>query len=106
MVHKILFWSCFGRRTLHTYKKVLIVSGIATRLAQLGVEMRPFFQRQNLWAYPLFAGVGGSFGWWLQGVESRQMKMLQQRKEMVIEKRRRRDEREGVETAGTLAATS
>lgn len=71
--------------------------------------MRPFFQRGALWVYPLFAGIGGSFGYWLKGVEDRQMKMLQQRKELVIEKRRRREEREGkeggAETAGVLAAT-
>ncbi|KAK5947622.1 hypothetical protein PMZ80_001775 [Knufia obscura] len=97
MVHKILFWSCFG---------------IATRFAQMGIEMRPFFQRGSLWVYPLFASIGGSFGYWLKGVEDRQMKMLQQRKELVIEKRRRRAEREGTagdggsETVGTLAATS
>ena len=92
--------------------------GIATRFVQLGIEMRPFFQRGSLWVYTLFAGVGGSFGYWLKGVEDRQMKMLQQRKEIIIEKRRRRAEREGlegngtgngnggVETAGVLASTS
>jgi hypothetical protein len=62
----------------------------------------------------------------MKGVEDRQMKMLQQRKEILIEKRRRRAEREAVEaevgplspvpavpaveeqttTAGVLAATS
>jgi len=74
--------------------------------------MRPFFQRGALWVYPLFASIGGSFGYWLKGVEDRQMKMLQQRKELVIDKRRRRAEREakavegGSETVGTLAATS
>lgn len=76
--------------------------------------MRPLFQKGALWAYPLFAGIGGSFGYWLKGVEDRQMKMLQQRKELVIEKRRRRAEREGVEfqqagngeTTGVLSATS
>lgn len=63
--------------------------------------------------YPLFAGIGGSFGYWMQGVESRQIKMLQQRKEILIEKRRRRAEREAAaansgdtETVGVLAATS
>lgn len=46
----------------------------------------------------------------MQGVEYRQMKMLQQRKDIVIEKRRRRAEREakegGAETVGALASTS
>lgn len=49
--------------------------------------------------YPVFATIGGSFGYWLKGVEDRQLKMLHARKEMVIEKRRRRAEREGVEAA-------
>ena len=61
-----------------------------------------------LWVYPFFATVGGSFGYWLKGVEDRQLKMLQQRKELVIEKRRRRAEREGQEggseTVGALAS--
>ncbi|EXJ84265.1 hypothetical protein A1O3_04932 [Capronia epimyces CBS 606.96] len=95
MVHKILFWAGFG---------------IATRFVQLGIEMRPFFQRGALWVYPLFAGIGGSFGYWMQGVEARQLKMLRQRKELLIEKRRRRAERETAaseaETTGVLASTS
>ncbi|KAI1915971.1 hypothetical protein LOZ53_000878 [Ophidiomyces ophidiicola] len=97
-VHKVLFWSGFG---------------IAVRLWQLGIEMRPFFNRESLWVYPLFATVGGSFGYWLEGVESRQLKMLADRKEMLLEKRRRRAEREAaevglskVEEGGLLASTS
>ncbi len=76
---------------------MLFHPGIATRFLQLGIEMRPFFQRGSLWVYTLFAGVGGSFGYWMKGVEDRQLKMLQQRKEILIEKRRRRAEREAVE---------
>lgn len=85
-----------------------ISEGIAVRLWQLGIEMRPMFQKEALWAYPLFAGVGGSFGYWLQGVEQRQLKMLAQRREAILEKRRRRDQREGspVEAGALLAATS
>lgn len=63
--------------------------------------MRPFFQRGALWVYPMFAGIGGSFGYWMKGVEDRQMKMLAQRKQIVIEKRRRRAEREGREENAT-----
>ena len=91
---------------------MLTLAGIATRFAQLGIEMRPFFQRGALWAYPLFAGIGGTFGYWLQGVERNQVKMLQQRKEIILEKRRRRAEREvtegepSTESAGVLASTS
>lgn len=72
--------------------------------------MRPFFNRESLWAYPLFAGVGGSFGYWLTGVESRQMKMLAERRENLLEKRRRRAEREKVgekpDEGGVVANTS
>ncbi|KAI9841151.1 MAG: hypothetical protein M1838_003694, partial [Thelocarpon superellum] len=65
MVHKVLFWSGFG---------------LAVRAWQLGLEMRPFFNKESLWAYPVFAGVGGSFGWWLMGVEERQNKILSERR--------------------------
>lgn len=113
MVHKVLFWAGFGASvaviTLSNLSHLLL--GIVTRFLQLGLEMRPFFQRGSLWVYTLFAGVGGSFGYWLKGVEDRQMKMLQQRKEIIIEKRRRRAEREAAEgslaeTGGVLASTS
>lgn len=52
--------------------------------------MRPFFNRKALWAYPVFAGVGGSFGYWMQGVDERQTKMLEERKAAILEKRARR----------------
>lgn len=71
--------------------------------------MRPILAKESLWVYPLFAGVGGSFGYWLQGVESRQLKMLAQRREAILEKRRRRDQREGisqVEEGAVLAAST
>lgn len=72
--------------------------------------MRPLFGKGSLWVYPLFAGVGGSFGYWMQGIESRQQKILAERREAILEKRRRRDEREGLfsrtEEAGVLAAAS
>lgn len=112
MVHKILFWAGFGEYKIHFRTRRLTFVGIATRFVQLGIEMRPFFQRGALWAYPLFAGIGGTFGYWLQGVEARQIKMLQQRKEILLEKRRRRQQREGAdgetssETTGVLASTS
>ena len=71
--------------------------------------MRPILARESLWVYPLFAGVGGSFGYWMQGVENRQLKMLAQRREAILEKRRRRDEREALsktEETAVLAAAS
>ncbi|KAK3685978.1 NADH2 dehydrogenase 14K chain [Podospora appendiculata] len=79
MVHRVLFWAGFG---------------VATRFWQLGIEMRPFFNKQSLWAYPVFASVGASFGYWLQGVDERQTAILQDRKAAILEKRARRAERE------------
>ncbi|KAG9641417.1 hypothetical protein KCU64_g12551, partial [Aureobasidium melanogenum] len=65
------------------------------------IEMRPIIQRNSLWAYPLFGGIGASFGYWLQGVEERQLRILQETKESLLEKRRRRAEREGGVYIGT-----
>lgn len=61
--------------------------------------MRPFFNRKSLWAYPLFGGVGASFGYWLQGVDERQTKILQDRKAAILDKRARRAEREASASA-------
>lgn len=58
------------------------------------MEMRPLFYKTELYVYPIYATIGGSFGYWLQGVESRQMKLLSERRDILLEKRRRRDERE------------
>jgi hypothetical protein len=82
--------------------------GIAIRLWQLGIEMRPILAKESLWVYPLFAGVGGSFGYWMQGVENRQLKMLAQRREAILEKRQRRDQREGISKLeeGAVLATA
>ncbi|KAK2865040.1 hypothetical protein FQN49_003972 [Arthroderma sp. PD_2] len=91
MVHKMLFWGGFG---------------VAVRLWQLGIEMRPFFNKESLWAYPLYASIGGSFGYWLEGVQNRQLKMLAERKQMLLEKRQRRAERDGAEQGGVLSSTS
>jgi len=91
MVHKVLFWTGFG---------------IAVRLWQLGIEMRPLLTKEALWVYPLFAGVVGSFGYWLQGVEDRQLKILAERRTSLLEKRRRRDEREGESEGGILTAAA
>lgn len=60
------------------------------RAWQLGLEMRPLFNRQSLWAWPVFAGVGGSFGYWLQTVDDRQTAVLAERKQAILEKRARR----------------
>ncbi|RKF61901.1 putative nadh-ubiquinone oxidoreductase 14 kda [Erysiphe neolycopersici] len=78
MVHNAIFWGGFG---------------LAVRFWQLGLEMRPLFSKSSLWAYPLFGGVGASFGWWLEGVSIRQKAMILERKKLLLEKRARRDER-------------
>ena len=68
--------------------------------------MRPLLTKEALWVYPLFAGVGGSFGYWLQGVEDRQLKILAERRTSLLEKRRRRDKREGESEGGILTAAA
>lgn len=57
--------------------------------------MRPFFNKQSLWVYPVYAGIGGGVGYWLMGVEQRQVAFLNERRESLLEKRRRRAQREG-----------
>jgi len=64
--------------------------------------MRPLFNRSSLWVYPVYASIGGSVGYWLSGVESRQINFLSQRREALMDKRRRRAEREGIEGQGVL----
>jgi hypothetical protein len=75
--------------------------GIGVRLYQLGIEMRPLFNKESLWVYPVYATIGGSFGYWLMGVEQRQFKMIADRRDALLEKRARRKEREeAAKTAG------
>ncbi|KAI0197242.1 hypothetical protein EV127DRAFT_488734 [Xylaria flabelliformis] len=97
MVHRVLFWSGFGMTNLAfsnlPYSPSTIAS-VAVRVWQLGLEMRPFFNRSSLWAYPVFAGVGASFGYWLQGVDERQSAVLEERKRLILEKRARKAARD------------
>ncbi|KAK4188206.1 hypothetical protein QBC35DRAFT_383166 [Podospora australis] len=79
MVSRVLFWTGFG---------------LATRMWQLGIEMRPVFAKGSIWAYPLFGAIGGSFGYWLQGVDERQTAVLEERKRAILEKRARKAERQ------------
>jgi len=60
--------------------------------------MRPFFNRSSLWAYPVFGACGASFGYWLQGVDARQTAVLNERKNLILEKRARRAQREEAES--------
>jgi hypothetical protein len=57
------------------------------------MEMRPLFNKSSLYVYPIYATIGGTFGFWLQGIESRQLKLLSDRRDALLEKRRRRDAR-------------
>jgi hypothetical protein len=56
--------------------------------------MRPFLNRRDLMGFPIFAGVGASFGYWLQGVDERQTAVLAERKAVLLEKRARRAQQE------------
>jgi hypothetical protein len=66
--------------------------------------MKPLFYRRELWLYPLYAAVGGGFGYWLQGASDRHDGMLAERKEILLEKRWRRAEREAATLAGAEGA--
>ncbi|KAF2723714.1 hypothetical protein K431DRAFT_264161 [Polychaeton citri CBS 116435] len=90
MVHKVLFWTGFG---------------LAVRFWQLGIQMRPFLGRNQLWAYPIYGGLGASFGYWLQNVEQDQMRYLSDTRNRLLEKRRRRQEREGQTNIGDEVQT-
>ena len=118
MVSRILFWTGFGAFgfsspaagcgvansglfvsiVAHTNRSV---TGLATRFYQMGIEMRPFFNKGSLWVYPLYGAVGASFGYWLQGVDETQTKMIQERKVQILEKRARRAQREAEESEAT-----
>lgn len=56
--------------------------------------MRPFMTRKAWLGFPIFAAVGGSFGYWLDGVDKRQTALLAERKAAILEKRARRAARE------------
>ncbi|KAF5703716.1 NADH2 dehydrogenase [Fusarium globosum] len=68
--------------------------GLGARFWQMGIEMRPFFNKSSLWVYPVYAAGGASFGYWLQGVDDRQTSTLQERKALLLEKRARKAERD------------
>ncbi|KAK0720458.1 hypothetical protein B0H67DRAFT_485422 [Lasiosphaeris hirsuta] len=87
MVNRIIFWTGFG---------------LLTRAWQLGIEMRPFYTKNALLGFPIFAGVGASFGYWLQGIDEKQTAVLAERKAAIYEKRARRAAQTG-EPAGAEA---
>ncbi|CAN8095381.1 unnamed protein product [Discula destructiva] len=87
MVSRIVFWAGFG---------------VAVRAWQLGLQMTHPLQRKMLWGYPVFASCGAGFGYWLQTVDQKQVAMLEERKQSILEKRARRAARES-EAAGVPA---
>lgn len=68
--------------------------GLAVRFWQVGIEMRPFFNKGSLWVYPVYAAGGASFGYWLQGVDDKQTALLEERKDKLLEKRARKAARD------------
>lgn len=74
------------------------------RFWQLGIEMRPFFVKSSLYGYPIYAGLGASFGYWLQGIEDRQVRVLAESRNRLLEKRARRAEREGGSEEGNVGS--
>lgn len=76
---------------------------MAVRWWQLGIEMRPFFARDTILHYPVYATVTGSFGYWLMGVEQRQINYLNQRREVLLEKRKRFAAAGGIDGASVAA---
>lgn len=73
------------------------------RFWQMGIEMRPFFNKQSLWVYPTYAAGFAGFGYWLQGVDDRQTAILNERKSALLEKRARKAERDAENAANTTA---
>ena len=98
-MHKMLFWTGFGTTTPSVAIPDLPALtcqflGVLVRIWQLGLEMRPFFARETLWVYPVYAATGASFGYWMTDVERRQSAILKERKSLLLEKRKRREERD------------
>lgn len=71
-------------------------AGVITRIWQLGLQRTSPKSKQGLgWlAYPVYAGVGASFGYWLEDVDKAQTALLQERKDAILAKRARRAARE------------
>ncbi|EGO60510.1 NADH/ubiquinone oxidoreductase [Neurospora tetrasperma FGSC 2508] len=91
MVHRMVFWAGFG---------------LATRAWSLGIERRPILGRSTLWGYPVFAAIGASFGYWVQGVDERQQAILQERKQAILDKRARRAARQQEQAHGEPEAAA
>ncbi|CAG7565531.1 unnamed protein product [Fusarium equiseti] len=93
-MHRIAFWSLFGQGKEELDANIAEIKGLGARFWQMGIEMRPFFNKSSLWVYPVYAAGGASFGYWLQGVDDRQTDTLKERKAILLEKRARKAERD------------
>jgi hypothetical protein len=76
-------------RALHLYYK-LNKMHCSCAMWQLGLEMRPFFNKESPRAYPAFGAVGGS----LMRIENKHMRIMGKRRERLLMRRQRRAERE------------
>ncbi len=93
---------CGGKET--AFANIVTAIGLAARFWQVGIEMRPFFNKSSLWAYPAYALGGASFGYWLQGVDDRQSAILTARKAVLLEKRQRKAEKDAAAAAEAESA--
>jgi hypothetical protein len=73
---------------------------------QLGIEMRPLFERRTAIGYPIFASISAAFGYYLEGVEDRQNQILADRKASLLTKRARHAECETPEAGEGATAVS
>ncbi|KAL7270917.1 hypothetical protein RUND412_006360 [Rhizina undulata] len=77
--------------------------GVAVRWWQLGIEMRPFLAKNAIMGYPIYGAVAAGFGYWIGGVEQRQMNILNGRREKLLEKRKRQAEKDAGFVVGAQA---
>ncbi|TGZ85380.1 hypothetical protein EX30DRAFT_337746 [Ascodesmis nigricans] len=66
---------------------------------QLGIERRPLFASHTWKPYPVFMIVSMVFGHYIDGLESRQFDLLEERKQKLMAKRLRQLEREAKGTS-------
>ncbi|EWC48593.1 hypothetical protein DRE_01815 [Drechslerella stenobrocha 248] len=66
--------------------------GAACRWMQLSIQRRPHVLQAEAIAYPLYMTVCVGAGMYFDGIEDRHMAFLEQKKQSLLEKRRRREE--------------
>lgn len=100
MVSKILFWGGLGGCERFKPREPFTdnCTGVAVRAWQLGIQMLPVFAPNRLWVYTVYAGFGGTFGYWLEGAEERHNRTLLERKRKLLEKRKRKEEADALQS--------